>query len=352
MKILPLYNNHTDGYKTRINAKTYRFKFNTAGDTVSFKATKNIAETSMEELQNSFNNEVLPFINDSRELFTSIAKIGYSVQEPVKLYQKLNNDLFNYQLKLSLSNGNPDYKLYGRNLELINEFDKNQNNYNYFKALSQKDYYKKTGLDKSVEKAEILYKENENIEKLRPFYNYFNKMSENFSNEISHLNFKEASKEEYLKYVSLKNIYDKCCFYAFAVPFPDSVKIQKNINELKKLMSKAEIPIYEKLKVIERTQREIEHIKETKSWFYKNKFEIEKFVETNSVFSNQKTDNAAIVDLYRTLINKSNEKHNKYRKFLKLCYDATERLTEGEMNKLSVLIEKQNKVNNKIIKKL
>ena len=351
MKILPVNNNYTV-YRNKNNHGKTGVKAYNSGDTVSFKAASNILESNIQELRESFNKDILPFINDSRELFTSIAKIGYSVQEPVKLYQKLNNDLFNYQLKLSLSNSNPDYKLYGRNLKLINEFDKNRNNYNYFKALSQKDYYKKTGLDKSVEKAEILYKENENIEKLRPFYNYFNKMSENFSKDISHLNFKEASKEEYNKYLSLKNIYDECILYALAIPYTDSVNIQKNINGLQQSASKPDVSIYDKLKHIEKTKREIEHITQTKEWFYKNRHEVEKFVERNSDYLNKKPDSSDLMDLYRTLINKSNEKYNKYRKFIKICHNATEHLTDSEMNKLSVLIEKQNKVNNKIIKKL
>ncbi len=352
MKILPVYNNHTFVCKSQNNSKIYRFKFNSAADTVSFKASKNIIETSMEELQNSFNNEILPFINDSRESFTSIAKIGYSVQEPVQVYQKANNDLFSYQLSRSLSVNNPDYKLYGKYIELVKEFDKNKNNYNYFKALSKKDFYKKSGLDKEVARAEHLYIENENIEKLRPFYNYFNKISENFSKEISHLNLKEASKEEYDRYLSLKNIYDSCIMFALAIPYSDSVKVQKDIKELQNSISKPDMPIYDKLKLIERVQRQINHITETKNWFYNNKKEIEQFVKTNSEFLNNKPDISTIMDLYRILINKTDEKYNKYRKYIKICYEASEHLPDSEIAKLSALIEKQNKVNNKIIENL
>lgn len=350
MRILPVF-----AYTNIKNKKSNNFQRNNsrllqAYDTVSFKANKSIVEINMEDLQNSFNSNVLPFINDSKEQFTSIAKIGYNIQKILTKYQKLSSDLFNYQFGLSLTDKNPDYSLYGKSIELVKKYDMNKDKYNYLKKISEKDEYKKSGIAKKIIKAEKLYKENTEIEKLRPFYIYFNNMDSAFNKELSYLNLKNSAKEEFDKFVSLKNIYDECLMYAMAVPYTDAVKVQKGINALNESASNHNL--YEKLKEIEKLQRQTDNITEVKNWFYENKKEINNFIEKNSGYLSNTYEEDTILKVYKDLINKSNLIFNKYREYIKISYNASEHLSEAEMNKLEELVEKQNKVNNGIIKML
>ena len=129
---------------------------NTAVDTVTFSARRSSVERDLENLEDSFNNQVVPFMKDSKELYTSVAKIGYAAQEAMKPYKKLSNDLFQYQLNLSLYN-TPENSKYSRALKIVSDYDTNVRNYNYIKKMSQNDEYKNPKLAKKVNAAEKMF---------------------------------------------------------------------------------------------------------------------------------------------------------------------------------------------------
>ena len=321
---------------------------NAAVDTVSFSARKNIVDISLENLEDSFNNQVLPFMNDSKDLYTSVAKIGYAAQEAMKPYKKLSNDLFQYQLSLSLYN-TPENSKYGRALKIVSDYDKNIGIYNYIKKLSQRDEYKNTSLEKKVNAAEKLFTNNKDMDNLRLFYNFYRDSADALNKKLYTLTFKNASKENFDKYMHLKDKFDECIVYAMAIPYSDSVKVQKSIADIKRSDSDSTVSVLDRLKNIDKTQRQVDSIIERKKWFYENKSQIKKFVEDNAGIEKSVPDNDELIELFKDLKNKSDVVSKRYKELTAKYYKGTMELYRPKIDRLEKLVEKQRKVNKEML---
>lgn len=348
MKISAVSFRHQNMLKYNNNTNFLPVYSKTSADTVSFSARKNIVDISLENLEDSFNNQVLPFIKDSKDLYISVAKIGYAAQEAMKPYKKLSNDLFQYQLGLSLYN-TPENSKYGRALKIVSDYDKNIGNYNYIKKLSQRDEYKNTRLEKKVNAAEKLFTNNKDMDNLRLFYNFYRDSADALNKKLYTLTFKNASKENFDKYMHLKDKFDECIVYAMAIPYSDSVKVQKSIADIKRSASDPTVSVLDRLKNIDKTQRQVDSIIERKSWFYENKSQIKKFVEDNAEIEKSVPDKYELIQLYKDLKEKSDDISKRYRELISKYYNGTMELYAPDLDKLEKLTESQRKVNKEMI---
>ena len=321
---------------------------NAAVDTVTFSARRSIVERDLENLEDSFNNQVVPFMKDSKDLYTSVAKIGYAAQEAMKPYKKLSNDLFQYQLNLSFNNPSKNSK-YDRALRIVSDYDTNVRNYNYIKKMSQKDEYKNPKLDKKVNAAEKMFLKNRHIENLRLFYNFYNDSVDGLNKKLLTFTLKNASKENYDKYVSLKDKFYESVVCAMAIPYSDAVKAQKSIAQIKHSVADPNTSIFDNLENIDKTQRQVDSIIERKKWFYENKSQIKKFVEDNAGIEKSVPDNDELIELFKDLKNKSDVVSKRYKELTAKYYKGTMELYRPKLDRLEKLVEKQRKVNKEML---
>ena len=352
MKISPVSYINRQIYKTGNS----HFVFNAAPatDTVSFGAKRNMAQIKLEELENTFKNDVEPFMLDSKNLMTSVAYIGYNIQNAMEPYILYNTKLFNYQMKLSFydSVDNPDYLLYGKVIDLLNKYDKNQNTFNYLKNLSGLDAYRKTNLSKNILDSAKLFEQNVSIEKLRPFYNSFNNEVSAFNNEILNINFIKASKGMQDNSLEQKKVYDECLAYAMMIPYFDAVKLKNAIEGMKQTVSDPKSSVYVSLQNIYKLDKEAQFIARNKYKFYNNKSAIERFVDSNSKFLNTDSDKSEVVNLYNGLKEKTDNIFNHHRKNIMERYSSFTVPDEPEFKELTKLVEAQEEANKKILETL
>ena len=73
---------------------------NAQKDTVSFKALKNMVQMQIDELDKNIKNNIDPFMQDSRELYLGIGKIGLAAQNIKDTFENEANNLFHKQMEI------------------------------------------------------------------------------------------------------------------------------------------------------------------------------------------------------------------------------------------------------------
>lgn len=279
---------------------------------VSFKSTPQIFTEGMKELENIINNEITPFVNDSRDLYIETGKIGYRAQEAVNFITLKENKLYQHKFRLQNTLNNALSPEVSEDLELAKEYKNNLSDFESIEKMSNRPMYKNPDLKEKISaaKATVFAQDNELV-KIRPISDYFDNNYEKLGRELEKIDLR-SDENLFKKFEKTREQQISAQYFMFITPYNDAIKLKLKYQELKSSVENPAISAYTKLENIENALETARNISKDRKLFYENRKDIEKFVKENK---NQLPPPAGeIKAAYEKLTQKCDEISEKYRK--------------------------------------
>ena len=257
MKIAPInlfskvYQNNNDNLPKTTNFSTQKTNLlrSPVTDTVHFGSYET---EQMNIIQNSITKLVQPYINENKDTFNKLARIGYDMQEKLKIYQEGEQKLFYKELDATQN----DKIQKAHNLtQPAKTF---RDNIIYFDRLSettQNSPYSTTEIKNFINQNKN--KMTQNKELFSPFAQAANSITELENKMNDELSTIRKTNSEEVRNLAIKK--DEIVFRLMFSPYNDAVNIIKDFDELKKDFHKT--PIYDTDKKIGRISEAIDDFK-------------------------------------------------------------------------------------------
>lgn len=343
MKIAPInlfskvYQNNNDNLPKTTNFSTQKTNLlrSPVTDTVHFGSYET---EQMNIIQNSITKLVQPYINENKDTFNKLARIGYDMQEKLKIYQDSEQKLFYKELDATQ---NDKIK---KAHTLTKPAKKYHDNIIYFERLSkttQNSPYSTTEIKNFINQNKN--KMTQNKELFSPFAqaaNHITELENKMNDELSTI--RKTNSEE-VRNLAIKK--DEIVFRLMFSPYNDAVNIIKDFDELKKDFHKT--PIYDTDKKIGRISEAIDDFKKDEQ--SRNEFPqtMKQILSANKDYAKTTKSKEEINQNYDDLNTKMNEIINLYSNKIENYANSFD-TSKLDYNEINQTLETQKDINNKL----
>lgn len=343
MKIAPInlfskvYQNNNDNLPKTTNFSTQKTNLlrSPVTDTVHFGSYET---EQMNIIQNSITKLVQPYINENKDTFNKLARIGYDMQEKLKIYQDSEQKLFYKELDATQND-----KIQKAHT-LTQPGKKYHDNIIYFERLSkttQNSPYSTTEIKNFINQNKN--KMTQNKELFSPFAQAANSITE-LENKMNHeLSTIRKTNSEEVRNLAIKK--DEIVFRLMFSPYNDAVNIIKDFDELKKDFHKT--PIYDTDKKIGRISEAIDDFKKDEQ--SRNEFPqtMKQILSANKDYAKTTKSKEEINQNYDDINTKMNEIINLYSNEIEKYANSFD-TSKLDYNEINQTLETQKDINNKL----
>lgn len=343
MKIAPInlfskvYQNNNDNLPKTTNFSTQKTNLlrSPVTDTVHFGSYET---EQMNIIQNSITKLVQPYINENKDTFNKLARIGYDMQEKLKIYQNSEQKLF-YK-ELDATQNDKIQKAHN----LTQPAKKYHDNIIYFERLSkttQNSPYSTTEIKNFINQNKN--KMTQNKELFSPFAQAANSITELENKMNDELSTIRKTNSEEVRNLAIKK--DEIVFRLMFSPYNDAVNIIKDFDELKKDFHKT--PIYDTDKKIGRISEAIDDFKKDEQ--SRNEFPqtMKQILSTNKDYAKTTKSKEEINQNYDDINTKMNEIINLYSNEIEKYANSFD-TSKLDYNEINQTLETQKDINNKL----
>lgn len=343
MKIAPInlfskvYQNNNDNLPKTTNFSTQKTNLlrSPVTDTVHFGSYET---EQMNIIQNSITKLVQPYINENKDTFNKLARIGYDMQEKLKIYQDSEQKLFYKELDATQNDKIQKART------LTQPAKKYHDNIIYFERLSkttQNSPYSTTEIKNFINQNKN--KMTQNKELFSPFAQATNSITElenKMNDELSTI--RKTNSEEVRNLAIKKN---EIVFRLMFSPYNDAVNIIKDFDELKKDFHKT--PIYDTDKKIGRISEAIDDFKKDEQ--SRNEFPqtMKQILSANKDYAKTTKSKEEINQNYDDINTKMNEIINLYSNEIENYANSFD-TSKLDYNEINQTLETQKDINNKL----
>lgn len=343
MKIAPInlfskvYQNNNDNLPKTTNFSTQKTNLlrSPVTDTVHFGSYET---EQMNILQNSITKLVQPYISENKDTFNKLARIGYDMQEKLKIYQDSEQKLFYKELDATQN----DKIQKAHNLtQPAKTF---RDNIIYFDRLSkttQNSPYSTTEIKNFINQNKN--KMTQNKELFSPFAQAANTIAELENKMNDELSTIRKTNSEEVRNLAIKK--DEIVFRLMFSPYNDAVNIIKDFDELKKDFHKT--PIYDTGKKIGRISEAIDDFKKDEQ--SRNEFPqtMKQILSANKDYAKTTKSKEEINQNYDDINTKMNEIINLYSNEIENYANSFD-TSKLDYNEINQTLETQKDINNKL----
>lgn len=343
MKIAPInlfskvYQNNNDNLPKTTNFSTQKTNLlrSPVTDTVHFGSYET---EQMNIIQNSITKLVQPYINENKDTFNKLARIGYDMQEKLKIYQDSEQKLF-YK-ELDATQNDKIQKAHN----LTQPAKTYHDNIIYFERLSkttQNSPYSTTEIKNFINQNKN--KMTQNKELFSPFAQAANSITELENKMNDELSTIRKTNSEEVRNLAIKK--DEIVFRLMFSPYNDAVNIIKDFDELKKDFHKT--PIYDTDKEIGRISEAIDDFKKDEQ--SRNEFPqtMKQILSANKDYAKTTKSKEEINQNYDDINTKMNEIINLYSNKIE-NYATSFDTSKLDYNEINQTLETQKDINNKL----
>lgn len=343
MKIAPInlfskvYQNNNDNLPKTTNFSTLKTNLlrSPVTDTVHFGSYET---EQMNIIQNSITKLVQPYINENKDTFNKLARIGYDMQEKLKIYQASEQKLFYKELDAKQND-----KIQKAHT-LTQPAKKYHDNIIYFERLSkttQNSPYSTTEIKNFINQNKN--KMTQNKELFSPFAQAANSITELENKMNDELSTIRKTNSEEVRNLAIKK--DEIVFRLMFSPYNDAVNIIKDFDELKKDFHKT--PIYDTDKEIGRISEAIDNFKKDEK--SRNEFPqtMKRILNQNRNYAKTSKSKEEINQSYDELNAKMNEIINLYSNEIENYANSFD-TSKLDYNEINQTLETQKDINNKL----
>ena len=343
MKIAPInlfskvYQNNNDNLPKTTNFSTQKTNLlrSPVTDTVHFGSYET---EQMNIIQNSITKLVQPYINENKDTFNKLARIGYDMQEKLKIYQDSEQKLFYKELDATQN----DKIQKAHNLtQPAKTF---RDNIIYFDRLSettQNSPYSTTEIKNFINQNKN--KMTQNKELFSPFAQAANTITELENKMNDELSTIRKTNSEEVRNLAIKK--DEIVFRLMFSPYNDAINIIKDFDELKKDFHKT--PIYDTDKKIGRISEAIDDFKKDEQ--SRNEFPqtMKQILSANKDYAKTTKSKEEINQNYDDINTKMNEIINLYSNEIENYANSFD-TSKLDYNDINQTLETQKDINNKL----
>ena len=343
MKIAPInlfskvYQNNNDNLPKTTNFSTQKTNLlrSPVTDPVHFGSYET---EQMNIIQNSITKLVQPYINENKDTFNKLARIGYDMQEKLKIYQEGEQKLFYKELDATQN----DKIQKAHNLtQPAKTF---RDNIIYFDRLSettQNSPYSTTEIKNFINQNKN--KMTQNKELFSPFAQAANSITELENKMNDELSTIRKTNSEEVRNLAIKK--DEIVFRLMFSPYNDAVNIIKDFDELKKDFHKT--PIYDTDKKIGRISEAIDDFKKDEQ--SRNEFPqtMKQILSANKDYAKTTKSKEEINQNYDDINTKMNEIINLYSNEIEKYANSFD-TSKIDYNEINQTLETQKDINNKL----
>lgn len=343
MKIAPInlfskvYQNNNDNLPKTTNFSTQKTNLlrSPVTDTVHFGSYET---EQMNIIQNSITKLVQPYINENKDTFNKLARIGYDMQEKLKIYQDSEQKLF-YK-ELDATQNDKIQKAHN----LTQPAKTYHDNIIYFERLSkttQNSPYSTTEIKNFINQNKN--KMTQNKELFSPFAQAANSITELENKMNDELSTIRKTNSEEVRNLAIKK--DEIVFRLMFSPYNDAVNIIKDFDELKKDFHKT--PIYDTDKEIGRISEAIDDFKKDEQ--SRNEFPqtMKQILSANKDYAQTTKSKEEINQNYDDINTKMNEIINLYSNEIENYANSFD-TSKLDYNEINQTLETQKDINNKL----
>ena len=343
MKIAPInlfskvYQNNNDNLPKTTNFSTQKTNLlrSPVTDTVHFGSYET---EQMNIIQNSITKLVQPYINENKDTFNKLARIGYDMQEKLKIYQDSEQKLF-YK-ELDATQNDKIQKAHN----LTQPAKKYHDNIIYFERLSkttQNSPYSTTEIKNFINQNKN--KMTQNKELFSPFAQAANSITELENKMNDELSTIRKTNSEEVRNLAIKK--DEIVFRLMFSPYNDAINIIKDFDELKKDFHKT--PIYDTDKKIGRISEAIDDFKKDEQ--SRNEFPqtMKQILSANKDYAKTTKSKEEINQNYDDINTKMNEIINLYSNEIENYANSFD-TSKLDYNEINQTLETQKDINNKL----
>ena len=266
-----------------------------ARDSVSFCSTKNILQLQFDELSNTIATEIIPFVEDSKNVYRDLTKTCFELQKSLNTFKEKEASLLQAKINALAEakvNTTGDFE------QIIETADNFEHNINQFVILSShydksSPYYSK--MNDLIEYNLDLFCTSEKTDKFindaKNIKNEVNIINENKYKELDKVCLKNFDERVAWSYDSQNTSYLELMFYILKTPTLDAIKLLKNVQKIEKELNNPNKNSVTLLKIIENARQEASNIVQRKNEFQNDKQDIIKAInKANIVLANRISD--------------------------------------------------------------
>lgn len=347
MKILPV-NLRVFPSANKLNASqtpVVKLFFNGKND--SFERKNSCMDKQITELENDVNNKVLPYIEEHREKFVALGKVGYESQEKLKLVRVYETELMNKKFGAgkneTFQNASQNARIYEQYDKNIKEFERNE------RFVHDHPEYASDELLQAIKKGrEKVYRDCEEFEKLRPHYEKSQEIREQMDSELSDVS--SAALPEFHEKIKQLDMQNKNAVMLFLVSgYTDAQEIKKDTVDIVQEYKENKVS-YDILKRLEKVNYKIQKFEEDDKTAVMES--IDNFLEENQNSDAADLTEDEINKTYKTLLEKTDEIILKYTGEIAAYNEANPvKISPRIMDRTFKSQEKINKTISKLIQK-
>lgn len=343
MKIAPInlfskvYQNNNDNLPKTTKFSTLKTNLlrSPVTDTVHFGSYET---EQMNIIQNSITKLVQPYINENKDTFNKLARIGYDMQEKLKIYQEGEQKLFYKELDATQNDKIQKART------LTQPAKKYHDNIIYFERLSkttQNSPYSTTEIKNFINQNKN--KMTQNKELFSPFAQAANSITELENKMNDELSTIRKTNSEEVRNLAIKK--DEIVFRLMFSPYNDAVNIIKDFDELKKDFHKT--PIYDTDKKIGQISEAIDDFKKDEQ--SRNEFPqtMKQILSANKDYAKTTKSKEEINQNYDDINTKMNEIINLYSNEIENYANSFD-TSKIDYNEINQTLETQKDINNKL----
>lgn len=282
-----IYNRNNNSKQNCNRLNNYPQKFGKVADTVSFSVKKNVFEENLDIVDSIINEDILPFIDDeSKNLYIQTGKMGYALQETLRVFSNHETSIFNSKLNILNSN---DSKLksskFFKYIKTYEDFKDNQKTFERLSAMAQIPMYgNNLKLKNKINSSKHLFNDDNEIKLLEPMVQKYNAEISKLGNELESLTLKNTNKAMFSLIRPINDNLTTSIYYIMINPYGDFQKLIKKRENVKELVKDNKVSPYERLKHIEMLNHDANSIVRVIPSYSKNKNEIKNFIEKTAGF--------------------------------------------------------------------
>lgn len=321
-----------------------------ASDVSKRNARLNMIKDNLESIKSNFDENIAPFISDSRVLYNEIGKIGYNSQLVLNQINKSSEAVF-YAQRVGFDGfENACNDNYGKYLERFSKYQENQRTFQRHEEFSKNPLLENVELSKLIEESKQYFKKNESIEAIRVVYDRYVQARNSVFSSFINVNLQDVAPDFYENVKEIKDIHTSASYFMVITPYKQAEKLRSDIESVSEMLAMPKSDFINSYNKICKLDENIYNLNESKKTFYENQDAMKQFVSKYHKSNYQMIDAKTIEDVYKKLEDKVIDKARKEYDSVKNVVETSslKDLSEDDLITIDFYLARQKSANDKI----
>lgn len=256
-----------------------------------------ILDNTLQELKNTVDTILVPFVNDYKERYNKIGKIGVDLQVLVDVCKEQSDGF--YKHGIGIDKKSKIFNAVKKEIKDYEQYIKNRTDFVHMSEMGQNPIYKNSEIQKEIFKASSLYLSDDIFVEEKKLFGVYKNCADNLLNTTMNISLENSEPELYEKIKLLNSLYYETVAMIMLLPVNDAMHIISETNELLKSQEKGYVRLEKAEKLLNNiyTSSILKNIEETKE----NVAEVDKFLYKNKDYESKIPSVMQIKTAFRNL---------------------------------------------------